>query len=79
MAGAEVSFDIRRFFNTQKQIRGALMADIEDLKTWMHSVRTGHIQPVVDTVLPLSEAAQAHKLVAANRAKGGVVLLPWCH
>jgi NADPH:quinone reductase-like Zn-dependent oxidoreductase len=79
MAGAEVSFDIRRFLNTQKQIRGTLMADIEDLKTWMHRVRTGHIQPVVDTVLPLSEAALAHELVAANRAKGGVVLLPWCH
>lgn len=55
------------------------MADIEDLRTWMHRVRAGHIRPVVDTVLPLSEAAQAHQLVAANRAKGGVVLLPWCH
>lgn len=79
MAGSEVSFDIRRFFNAQKQIRGTLMADIEDLRTWMHRVRAGHIRPVVDTVLPLSEAAQAHELVAANRAKGGVVLLPWCH
>ncbi|NQD94378.1 zinc-binding dehydrogenase [Pseudomonas sp. CrR25] len=79
MAGVQVSFDIHRFFNAQKQIRGALMADIEDFKGWMHHVRAGHIKPVVDTVLPLSEAALAHELVAANRTKGGVVLLPWCH
>ena len=79
MAGSEVSFDIHRFFSAQKQIRGTLMADIEDLKNWMHRVRAGHIRPVVDTVLPLSEAALAHQLVAANKAKGGVVLLPWSH
>lgn len=40
--------------------------DIEDLKSWMPRIRSGHIRPLVDTVLPLSEAAQAHELVAAN-------------
>lgn len=55
------------------------MADIEDLKAWMHQVRSGRIRPLVDRVLPLSEAAQAHELMAANRTQGSVVLLPWCH
>ncbi|QEY63192.1 zinc-binding alcohol dehydrogenase family protein [Metapseudomonas lalkuanensis] len=79
MAGATVTLDLKRIINEQKQIRGTLMADIEDLKAWMPRVRSGRIKPVVDTVLPLSEAAQAHALMAENRTKGGVVLLPWSH
>lgn len=79
MAGTQVSFDISRFYSTQKQIRGTLMGDIEDLEHWMHRVRAGHIKPLVDTVLPLSEAASAHEMVAKNNIQGGVVLLPWCH
>lgn len=77
MGGTQVSFDIRNFFFGQKQIRGTLMADVEDLESWLEKVRDGIIKPVVDTVLPLHEAARAHHLVAENQAKGGVVLLPW--
>ena len=76
MAGTEVKFDIRNFFFGQKQIRGALMADIEDLQQWLIKVREGLVVPVVDTVLPLSEAAKAHELVAENKAKGAVILMP---
>lgn len=79
MAGTEVKFDIRNFFFSQKQIRGTLMADIEDLQVWLEQVRTGVIKTVVGTVLPLSEAAKAHELVATNKAKGAVVLMPWAY
>ena len=79
MAGTEVKFDIRNFFFSQKQIRGTLMADIEDLQVWLEQVRAGVIKTVVDTVLPLSEAAKAHELVATNKAKGAVILMPWAY
>jgi hypothetical protein len=32
---------------------------------------------VIDSVLPLGEAARAHERIAHNQAQGSLVLLPW--
>ncbi len=77
MSGAEVKFDIRKLFFKEKQIRGSLSADIEDLEKWLEPVRKGAIKPKIDCALPLSEVAKAHELVMHNKAKGAVILLPW--
>ncbi len=76
-AGAEVSFDIRSLFFAQKQLRGSMASDVADLEWGLDQVRAGRIKPVLDRALPLSEAAEAHRLIAANRVKGNIVLLPW--
>ena len=76
-AGPEVSFDIRSLFFAQKQLKGTMASDIEDLEWGLDQVRAGRIKPVLDRALPLREAAEAHRLVAANRVKGNIVLLPW--
>ncbi len=78
-AGTEVTFDIRNFFFGQKQLRGSMANDIQDLKWGLEQVRNGNIRPVVDRVLPLSEAAEAHRLIEANGIKGGIVLQPWAN
>ena len=77
VAGLEVTFDIRNFFFGQKQLRGALAADIHELRTGLDFVRDGKIRPVLDRALPLSEAPEAHRLVSSNKVTGSVVLLPW--
>ena len=77
VAGLDVTFDIRNFFFGQKQLRGALAADINELRTGLDFVREGKIKPVLDRALPLSEAAEAHRLVSTNQVTGNVVLLPW--
>ena len=77
VAGLEVTFNIRNFFFGQKQLRGALAADIHELRTGLDFVRDGKIKPVLDRALPLSEAAEAHRLVSTNQVTGNVVLLPW--
>lgn len=77
MAGPEVTFDIRNFFFTQKQLRGTLVGDIEDFAAWLDPIREGKIKPIIDSVLPLSNAAQAHERIGANLAKGSIILLPW--
>lgn len=77
MAGAEVKFNIRDFFFSQKQIRGALTADIEDFAAWLDRIKNGSIKVTVDSVHSLENAAQAHRLVAGNSARGAVILLPW--
>lgn len=77
MAGTEVTFDIRNFFFTQKQLRGTLVGDIEDFAAWLAPIKEGKIQPLIDSVLPLSEAAEAHRRIANNQTQGSIVLLPW--
>ncbi len=62
MAGTDVHFDIRIYFFGQKQIRGALAGDIEDLRWAMERVKEGKLQPKLDRTLPLKDAAEAHRL-----------------
>jgi len=76
-AGTEVTFDIRNFFFGQKQLRGSMGSDIKDLQWGLEQVKNGKIKPALDRVLPLSQAAQAHYLIANNQVTGTIVLQPW--
>ena len=76
-AGPEVGFDIRSLFFTQKRLKGSMASDIEDLEWGLEQVRAGTIKPLLDRALPLTAAAEAHRLVADNQVKGNVALLPW--
>jgi NADPH:quinone reductase-like Zn-dependent oxidoreductase len=76
-AGPEVSFDIRSLFFAQKQLRGSMASDIEDLEWGLEQVKAGRIKPLLDRALPLQDAAAAHRLISTNRVKGNIVLLPW--
>ena len=77
VAGVEVQFDILSFFFSQKQLRGTLMGTPDELAWGLEQVRAGRIRPLLDRVLPLSEAAAAHRLVAASQVAGNLVLNPW--
>ena len=76
-SGTEVSFDVRDLFFAQKQLKGSMASDKEDLVLGLEWVRTGKIRPVLDRVFPLSQAAEAHRLIASNSVAGNLVLLPW--
>jgi NADPH:quinone reductase-like Zn-dependent oxidoreductase len=77
MAGEEATFNVREFFFTQKQLRGTIFADPGDLQWGLDQVRAGRIKPALDRTFPLSQAAEAHRLLATNQVKGNFVLLPW--
>ncbi|MBX3607227.1 MAG: zinc-binding dehydrogenase [Piscinibacter sp.] len=77
VAGNEATFKVREFFFAHKTLRGTLMGDAQDLAYALDLVHSGRIRPVLDRVLPLSEAAAAHAIVEANQALGNVVMLPW--
>lgn len=77
MAGTEVTFDIRNFFFAQKQLRGTLVGDIEDFAAWLDPIKDGKIKPVIDSILPLSKAADAHRRIADPDVRGSIILLPW--
>ena len=76
-AGPDVAFDIRSLFFSQKQLRGSMASDIEDLEWGLEQVKAGKIKPLLDRALPLKDAAEAHRLIANNEVKGNIVLLPW--
>ena len=76
-AGAEATINVRDFFFTQKQLRGTIFADPEDLQWGLEQVREGRIKAALDQTIPLSQAAEAHRLLADNQVKGNFVLLPW--
>ena len=76
-AGPEVKFDIRSLFFEQKEIRGSMASDKRDMEFGLQLVSDGKIRPLLDRTMPLSEAADAHRLVANNEVIGNIVLLPW--
>jgi len=64
-------------FFAQKQVKGSMASDIEDLEWGLAEVKAGKIKPLLDRALPLSKAAEAHRLIADSEVKGNIVLLPW--
>ncbi len=76
-AGPETTFDVRSLFFDQKQLRGAMASDIEDLEWGLEQVKAGKIRPLLDTALPLSQAGAAHQRLVESQVKGNLVLLPW--
>jgi NADPH:quinone reductase len=76
VAGVEVRFHIRNFFFTHKRLLGTLMGDAADLQWGLQQVKAGRIRPLLDRSLPLSAAAEAHRLIAANAVRGNLVLVP---
>ncbi len=76
-AGTEVTFNVQSLFFPQKQLRGTMASDIEDLQWGLEQIKAGRIKPLLDRALPLSQAAEAHRLIANNEVTGNIVLLPW--
>jgi NADPH:quinone reductase-like Zn-dependent oxidoreductase len=76
VAGVEVRFHIRNFFFSHKRLLGTLMGDVADFRWGLEQIRAGKIRPLLDRVLPLSAAAEAHRLLAANAVSGNLVLKP---
>lgn len=54
-----------------------MASDKSDLEFGLKLVKEGKIKPLLDHTLPLSNAAEAHRLIANNKVKGNIVLLPW--
>jgi NADPH:quinone reductase len=76
VAGLHLELDIRAFFFAQRRLLGSLMGDMDDLRFGLGLARQGRLRPVLDTVLPLAEAARAHQRLAESDVIGNLVLKP---
>ncbi len=74
--GHEVKIDLRVLFYKRISLLGSTMGSKGDLFRILELVNDGKLRPVLDRVLPLERAAEAHGLLENRAQFGNVVLTP---
>jgi NADPH:quinone reductase-like Zn-dependent oxidoreductase len=75
-AGFHPEIDLRQIFFRQVEVLGSTMGSKADLLVVLEHVAAGRLVPVVDRVLPLAQAGDAHNILERREAFGKVVLEP---
>lgn len=75
-SGWEGHTDLRYVFARQLSILGSYMGSKGELLDLLPWVESGRLKPVVHAVLPLAQAADAHRMLEAQAQFGKVVLEP---
>jgi NADPH:quinone reductase-like Zn-dependent oxidoreductase len=66
--------DLRQIFFRQVQVFGSTMGSHSEFLEVMKCIFRGQLKPVIDRVLPLTEARKAHELIEARAVFGKLVL-----
>ena len=72
--GSNPPANLHRIWWKQLTVYGSTMGSREDFEAVYDLVVSGRVQPVVDTVFPLAEAAAAHERLEAGGQLGKIVL-----
>ncbi len=75
-SGPDPEEDLRQVFYRQIEILGCTMGNNKELADALKPVFDGRLKPVIDRVLPLSEVAEAHRLLETRQVFGKIVLKP---
>ena len=75
-AGYDPKEDLRYVWSFELKIIGSNSFYDEDLKGLMDLISAGKMQPVIDKVLPLSEAREGLRLIQDRQVIGKVVVTP---
>lgn len=75
-SGYDARTDLRQVFFRHLNLLGSFMGSKAELLDAMKFVERGQIRAVIDRVLPLSEARQAHELIEDRAQFGKIVLKP---
>lgn len=75
-SGHDASIDLRVLFYKRISLLGSTMGSKGDLFRILKLVEDGLLKPVLDRVLPLEKAAEAHGLLENRAQFGNVVLTP---
>jgi len=73
-SGFTPTLDLRHIFFRQVEVLGSTMGPKGDLFTILRLVESGRLRAVVDRVLPLWSAREAHELLEARKVFGKIVL-----
>jgi NADPH:quinone reductase len=75
--GGLVTLDVRRLYQRRLRVISGLGAERrEDLEWALLLGASGEVRVLIDQVMPLREAAAAHRLVATNLSVGKIILDP---
>jgi NADPH:quinone reductase-like Zn-dependent oxidoreductase len=75
-AGHLVALDLNLLFGRHLSVLGSWMGTRDESLAVLEQVRAGRLRPVIDSVLPLSEARRAHERLEAREHFGKIVLVP---
>jgi NADPH:quinone reductase len=75
-AGPNVTIDFSHLYHKQITIRGRPGYTPSDLPDCLAAAALGKVIPQIERVLPLSRAAEAHRMVENNEGQGKIVLDP---
>ncbi len=73
-AGFSPAIDLRHVFFRQIEILGSTMGSKGSLFPILEHVRTGRLRAIIDRVMPLWDAADAHRALEAREVFGKIVL-----
>jgi NADPH:quinone reductase-like Zn-dependent oxidoreductase len=74
--GWDGRLDLRFLFSRQLSLLGSYMGTKAELLQAARFFFEGRLAPLVDTVLPLAEAAEAHRRLEQGEVAGKLVLTP---
>ncbi len=75
-SGPIAETNVNLLFWKQLELLGSTMGSKDELRTALKLVWNGTIQPVVDRILPLSKAQEAHEILEQGAQMGKLVLKP---
>jgi len=74
--GAKIEIDNRYIFGKQLKIIGTTMGPHQDYVTVMRLIFTGRLSPMIDTIFPLVEGAEALRRLEEGHIRGKLILVP---
>ncbi len=75
-AGPDVSIDFSHLYHKRITIKGRPGFTPADLPDCLAAAAAGKVVPQIDKIMPLSRAAEAHRLIEQNGGQGKIVLDP---
>ncbi|MEM7408425.1 MAG: zinc-binding dehydrogenase [Pseudomonadota bacterium] len=75
-AGYDPTEDIRYIWTFELKVLGSNSWLVEDLTALMEYIRDGRMEPVIDKVLPLEEAAEGIRLIEDREVFGKIIIEP---
>jgi NADPH:quinone reductase len=75
-AGPDVAIDFSHLYHKRITIRGRPGFTQADLPDCLAAAAAGKVVPQIDKIMPLSRAAEAHRLIEENGGQGKIVLDP---